>query len=129
MSAKDFISTLIKVWQIVKELVHSAWLHFQQKLKQTHVIMQGVYQTQEFFSTAQLQENIPKTPSPNNVNCLCEINEAIVKINLLFYTIFLDLCLGYDIKLHLMVRLQFWRSRVCGISIDWYYSLVHTDPE
>ena len=34
----------------------------------------------------------------------------------------------YDTKLHLMVRLQFWRSRMYGVPLHCYYSQVHSDP-
>ena len=32
------------------------------------------------------------------------------------------LCFGYDTKLHLMTKLQFWRSGECGISLHCHYS-------
>ena len=35
----------------------------------------------------------------------------------------------YDIKLHLMVKLQFWRSKKCGIFLHCHYSQVHFDLE
>ena len=36
-------------------------------------------------------------------------------------------CPGYDTKLHLMVRLQFWRSKECGVFCHCHYFTVHSD--
>ena len=38
-------------------------------------------------------------------------------------------CPGYDTKLHLMVRFQFWSSRVCGVLLQCPYSHVHWPEE
>ena len=38
-------------------------------------------------------------------------------------------CPGYDTKLHLILKLQFWRSRECGVALHCYYSKVHSDPD
>ena len=35
----------------------------------------------------------------------------------------------HNSKLHLMVRLQFWRSRECGVPFYCHYSQVHSDLE
>ena len=47
------------------------------------------------------------------------------------YSLFLheDLLPGYDTKLHLMMKLKFWRSRECGIPLHYNYSQNHTDLE
>ena len=36
---------------------------------------------------------------------------------------------GYNIKLNLMVRFQFWISRQCGILFHYHYSQVYSVPE
>ena len=36
---------------------------------------------------------------------------------------------GNDSKLPLMVRLQSWIVGECGISLNYYWFLVHSDPE
>ena len=38
-------------------------------------------------------------------------------------------CPGYDIKQHVMVRLQFWSFEECEIRLHCHYSQVHFDPE
>ena len=38
-------------------------------------------------------------------------------------------CLGYDTKLHLMLRLHFWRSGEFGLPNNCYYSHIHSDPD
>ena len=38
-------------------------------------------------------------------------------------------CSWHDTKLHLMVKLQFWRSGECGIPLHYHYSQVHSDSE
>ena len=35
-------------------------------------------------------------------------------------------CPGYDTKLRVMVRLQFWKNGEYGVAHPWYYSFVHT---
>ena len=34
---------------------------------------------------------------------------------------------GFDTKLYLIVRLQFWRSNECGVPLHCYYSQVHSE--
>ena len=36
---------------------------------------------------------------------------------------------GYDIQLHQMMKIQFWSSGECEVTLYRYYSQVHTDPE
>ena len=38
-------------------------------------------------------------------------------------------CPGYDIKLHLIMRIQFWRSWEYGVLLRCHYSHVHSDPD
>ena len=38
-------------------------------------------------------------------------------------------CPGNDVKLYLMVRLQFWRSGECGVPLHHHFPLVQSDPE
>ena len=38
-------------------------------------------------------------------------------------------CPGYDTKLHLMVRLQFWRFGECGVPLNCLYFPVHSGLE
>ena len=37
-------------------------------------------------------------------------------------------CPGYDIKLHLIVRLHFWSVGKRGVAIHCHYSLVYSEP-
>ena len=36
-------------------------------------------------------------------------------------------CPRYDTKLYLMVTLQYWSSRKCGVPVHYHYSQVHSD--